>query len=150
MNDGIFTNDDFVAELPFLVLDGGGMVDLNTRELDYALEVRVLDRPEFMAGATEAEVADFTETVVPLKITGTLASPSIRPDIEGIFRAQVDRAIEEKKDELANELLNRVLGGQEPEEGDPDAAGEEQDQVQEEEDPEEKLKRDLLKKLFEN
>ncbi len=148
VSDGIFTNDDFVAELPFLQLNGGGMVDLNTKEIDYALEVRVLDRPEFMAGATEAELADFTETVVPLKVTGALASPSIRPDIEGIFRARVEEAIEEQKEELRDRLLDRLLGGQEepPPEGDPEAQGEEEA----EEDPEEKLKQDLLKKLFEN
>lgn len=148
VTDGIFTNDDFVAELPFLQLNGGGMVDLNTKEVDYALEVRVLDRPEFMAGATEAELADFTETVVPLKISGALASPSIRPDIEGIFRARVEEAIEEQKEELRDRLLDRLLGGQEepPPEGDPQAQGEEEA----EEDPEEKLKQDLLKKIFEN
>lgn len=147
VTDGVFTNDDFRADLPFLQLNGGGLVDLNTRQVDYALTVRVFDRPEFMAGATEAELADFSKTVVPLKITGSLASPSIRPDIEGIFRAQVEETIEEKKNELRDQLLNRLLG--EPksaEEGDPEAQGEEE----EAEDPEEKLKRDLLKKLFEN
>ena len=107
---------------------------------------RVLDRPEFMAGATEAELADFTETVVPLKITGALPSPSIRPDIEGIFRARVEEAIEEQKEELRDRLLDRLLGGQEepPPEGDPNAESEQEA----EEDPEER--RDLLKKLFEN
>ena len=139
--DGIFTNNDFDAELPFLQLSGAGIVDLGTSEVNYAMEVRVFDRPEFMSGATAEELADFTETVVPLKITGTLDSLSVKPDIEGIFRAQVEEAIEEK----AGELLNRLLGipPEPPQEGDPEAA------ETPEEDPEEKLKKDLLKKLFE-
>lgn len=139
--DGVFTNNDFVAELPFLQLSGAGIVDLGTSEVNYAMEVRVFDRPEFMSGATAEELADFTETVVPLKITGTLDSLSVKPDIEGIFRAQVEEAIEEK----ASELLNRLLGvpPEPPQEGDPEA-----EEIPEE-DPEEKLKRDLLKKLFE-
>ncbi len=147
VTDGIFQNDDFRAELPFLLLTGAGMVDLNSTEIDYGLQVRVLDRPEFMAGATEAELADFTETVVPLKITGLMSSPSVKPDIEGIFRGQVEEAIEEKKEELKNDLLNRILGGSnEPVDAeDPDAAPEEQ----QEEDLEDKLKKDLLKKIFE-
>ncbi|MBT8099356.1 MAG: AsmA family protein, partial [Gammaproteobacteria bacterium] len=146
VNDGVFTNDDFTAELPFLQLNGAGIVDLGTNEIDYALEVRVFERPEFMAGATEAELADFTATVVPLKITGSLGAPSVRPDIEGIFRARVEEAIEEQKEDLKNQLLNRLLGGGEAEEGDPEA----QDGDEEvEEDPEEKLKNDLIKKLFE-
>lgn len=140
--DGIFTNNDFDAELPFLQLSGAGIVDLGTSEVNYAMEVRVFDRPEFMSGATAEELADFTETVVPLKITGTLDSLSVKPDIEGIFRAQVEEAIEEK----AGELLNRLLGipPEPPQEGDPEAA------ETPEEDPEEKLKKDLLKKLFES
>ncbi|MGI9260636.1 MAG: AsmA family protein [Woeseiaceae bacterium] len=139
VTDGVFTNDDFVAELPFLQLNGAGIVDLNSNEVDYSLEVRVFDRPEFMAGATEEELADFSQTVVPIKITGTLAAPSIRPDIEGIFRARVEEAIEEQKEELKNELLNRLLGGDEEDVPDEET----------EEDPEEQLKKDLLKKLFE-
>ncbi len=140
VTDGVFTNDDFIAELPFLQLNGAGMVDLGTREVDYALEVRVFDRPEFMAGATAEELADFTETVVPLKITGPMGSPSVRPDIEGIFRARVEEAIEEQTEELRDNLLNRLLGGD----------GAEVDPEAEDEDLEEKLKKNLLKKLFED
>jgi len=156
VTDGIFRNDDFVAELPFLQLTGGGMVDLNTTEVDYAMKVRVFDRPEFMSGATPAEVADFTKTVVPLKITGLLTSPSVRPDIEGIFRGQVEEALEEKKQDLKNQLINRLTGGtRPPAEGDtpPEAAEGEPEEAPEEEteeDLEEKLKKELLKKIFEN
>ena len=161
VTDGIFSNNDFNAELPFLRLTGGGMVDLNTTGVDYQMQVRVLDRPEFMAGATQAEIDDFTQTVVPLKITGTLASPNVRPDIEGIFRAQVDKAIEEKKEELKNDLLERLLGTGEPavEEGEPGEVGEvppaegeqpPEEEAEEEVDLEEELKKKLLNRLFEN
>jgi AsmA protein len=161
VTDGIFQNNDFIAELPFLQLTGGGMVDLNTTGVDYQMQVRVLDRPEFMAGATQAEIDDFTETVVPLKITGTLASPSVRPDMEGIFRARVEEAIEEKKEELKDQLLQRLLGTEESavEEGEPGEVGEvppaEGEQVPEEEteeevDLEEELKKKLLNRIFEN
>ena len=156
---GIFENDDFLAELPFLQLTGRGMVDLTSTEVDYALNVRVLDRPEFMTGATPEELDDFTETVVPLKITGLMSSLSVKPDIEGIFRGRVEEAIEEKKEDLKNDLLNRLIGGSaepEPVEGEALAQPLEGEEVPEElpeeeteEDLEEKLKKDLLKKIFE-
>ncbi len=147
VTNGIFQNNDFRADLPFLQLTGAGIVDLNTTEVDYGLQVRVLDRPEFMAGATAAELEDFTETVVPLKITGLMSSPSVKPDIGGIFRGQVEEALEEKKQELKKDLLNRIIGGSnEPVDADdPDAATEEP----QEEDLEDRLKKDLLKKIFE-
>jgi AsmA protein len=155
----IFENDDFLAELPFLQLTGRGMVDLTSTEVDYSLNVRVLDRPEFMTGATPEELDDFTETVVPLKITGLMSSLSVKPDIEGIFRGRVEEAIEEKTEELKKDLLNRLIGGSvepEPVEGEvppqqlegeevPEALPEEET----EEDLEEKLKKELLKKIFE-
>jgi len=157
VTNGIFENDDFIAELPFLQLTGSGMIDLNTTEVDYAMEVRVLDRPEFMTGATPEELADFTETVVPIKITGLLSSPSIRPDIEGIFRGRVEDAIEEQTEALKDQLLNRLLGGStEPEvvEGElpeEQLEGEIDEELVEEpeEDLEDKLKKELLKKIFE-
>ena len=143
--DGVFNNNDFRADLPFLQLTGGGTASLVSREIDYAMDVRVLDRPEFMAGATEEELADFTETVVPIRITGLMSAPTVTPDIEGIFRAQVEQALDEKKNELRDQLLDRLLGPEpNPEEGDPNA-----EDVPEEEDPEDKLKRELLKKIFE-
>ena len=159
VTDGIFRNNDFIAELPFLQLTGGGMVDLNTTEVDYAMQVRVFDRPEFMAGATQSEVADFTKTVVPLKITGLLSAPSVRPDIEGIFRGRVEEALEEKKEELKQDLLNRLIGGAaapaegeappEQAEGEAGEVPEEEPVEEAEEDLEEKLKKELLKKIFE-
>ena len=141
VTDGIFTNDDFLAELPFLRLSGGGTVDLGTFEVDYALQVRVLDRPEFMAGATEAEIADFTKTAVPLKITGPLSSPSVRPDIEGIFRARVEETIDKEKKKLQKKLFDKLLGPEEPP-ADP------QTQPEDEKDPQEKQEEDPLKKIF--
>ena len=146
ITDGVFQNDDFLAELPFLRLTGVGMVDLVSTEVDYGLQVSVFDRPEFMSGATEAELADFSETVVPLKITGLLSAPKVRPDIEGIYRGRVEEAIEEKKEELKDQLLNRLLGGSNdaPVEGAVDDIAPEEEQ---EEDFEDQLKKDLLKKL---
>ena len=147
VTDGVFTNNDFLAELPFLQLKGKGLVDLNTSGIDYSLEVRVLDRPEFMAGATAEELARLHRDSRSVEDHGfPLTSPSVRPDIEGIFRGRVEEAIEEQKEELKNKLLNRLLGTDKPpEEGDPEASAEEVT----EEDPEEQLKKDLLKKIFE-
>lgn len=153
VTDGVFANNDFSAELPFLRLTGKGTVDLGTTEVNYAMQVRILEKPDVKSGLSEEELADFTETVVPVKITGMIAEPNVRPDIEGIFRGRVEEAIEEKKQELKKDLLNRILGAPEaPAEG---AAGEEgavpedgTEAVEEEEDPEDKLKRDLLNKIF--
>lgn len=144
VTDGIFENDDLMIQLPFLQLTGKGFIDLPAGHVDYGVQARVLDKPELMPGVSEEELADFTATVVPVRISGPLASPNVRPDIEGVFRQQVEGAIEERKEELKDRLLDRLLGGDE------EAQSGEQPQTDEaeEEDPEDQLKKKLLKDLF--
>lgn len=139
VTDGIFRNEDLLAELPFLQLTGSGTVDLVEAAIDYSLQARVLERPEFVQD--EAELSDFTEAVIPLQVTGSLTSPSIRPDIEGMLKAEVEQAVEEKRDELRDKLVNKLFGG-DGEAQDGDAAAEEPEQ-----DEEDKLK-NRLRRLF--
>jgi len=152
VTDGIFENNDLLVELPFLRLTGNGIVDLPASEVNYSVEARVFDNPELMASISEAEMADFTKTVVPIKITGPLSAPSFRPDIEAVFRQQVESAIEEQKEELTNRLFEKLLGGEKEVPAEEGAAGEGMEEAEEaeEEDLEEQLKKKLLKDLIGN
>lgn len=147
VTDGVFSNQDLLAELPFLQLTGKGTVDLVEAKIDYSLQARVLERPEFVNGASEAELKEFTQAVIPLAVTGPLSSPSIRPDIDGMLRAEVKKAVDEKKDELRNRLMDKLLGGDKPaqEKATGDAQGKPEEEK--EKDAEDKLK-DSLKNLF--
>lgn len=135
VTDGIFSNDDLLAELPFLQLTGNGNVDLVQAEVDYSLQARVLERPEFVDEASKTELDDFTQAVIPLSVSGPLASPSIRPDVEGMLKAEVKKAVDEKRDELKQRVLDKLLGGEE-EPADENAT----DQAEEEQDLEDRLK----------
>lgn len=148
VTDGIFENNDFRAELPFLQLTGSGSVDLVQAQVNYGLRVRVLEKPELMGNVSDAELADFTETVIPLKITGALAAPKIQPDVEAILRQELEQKIDEKKEEVRDRILDRLLGGDQapPAEGEPPA----EETPQEEESLEEQLKKKLLKDLIGN
>ena len=72
VTDGVMRNDDLVAELPFMRMNGSGNVDLAAGTVNYNLIARVLERPDGLQNVTEAELADFTKAVIPLKITGPL------------------------------------------------------------------------------
>jgi hypothetical protein len=140
VTDGIFENRDLKVLLPFLRITGGGLVDLPKAEVNYAIEARVLADPNLASGLTQAELDDLTKTVVPVLVTGPLASPKVRPDMEAVFRQHVEGALEEEKKKLKDRLLQDLLGGD-------DAAGEGASQ-EEAEDPEEQLKKKLLKDLI--
>ena len=149
VTDGVMRNDDLVAELPFMRMSGSGNVDLAAGTVNYNLTARVLERPDGLQNVTEAELADFTKAVIPLKITGPLSSPSVKPDVEKLLKKQVEKEIKDR-------VLDRLLGGDkaktppaggeqppvegEPVEGEPEA-------VPEEESVEDQLK-DKLKDLF--
>ena len=138
VTDGVFHNDDLLAELPFMQLTGRGTVDFAAAEVDYRLTARILERPEFVRGATEEELEEFTEAVIPLKITGPLADPSITPDVGEMLKEEVK---EEIKERLLDELLDELLGGDdEPE----DEAADEESKKKKDRD---KLK-DALKDLL--
>jgi len=104
VTDGVFHNDDLLAELPFMQLTGKGTVDFAAAEVDYRMTARILERPEFVQEATEEELEAFTEAIIPLKITGPLADPSITPDVEKMLK-------EEVKEEIKERLLDELFGG---------------------------------------
>ena len=112
-------------------------VDAASQLDDYSVEARISDRPELMAGVSQSEIDDFTKTIVPIRISGPLASPSIRPDIEEVFRQQVEGAIEEETERLRNRLLQDLIGGDE-EETEEDTEKDLEDQLKE------KLLQDLI------
>ena len=103
---GVMRNDDFVADLPFMQLTGKGNVDIPKATVDYNLRARVYKKPEALEGATQEEIDDFTRTVIPLKITGMLTSPKVRPDVEDLLRQRVEEEIEEKLKDKLKDLFN--------------------------------------------
>lgn len=108
VRDGVFTNDTLQAELPFMRITGTGTVDLATTAIDYRLTANISDRPEGRAGLTEDEVSDFSKAVVPLRVTGELAAPSIKPDLEAMIRDRAKEAVQEKVQEKEDEVREKV------------------------------------------
>jgi AsmA protein len=107
VKDGIMRNDDLAAELPFMKVTGKGDVNIPEGTVDYRMQVRVLRKPEAMAGATPEEIEDFTKTVIPLKITGPLASPTPVPDLEALAKQRVEEEVKEKLEEKLKDLFKR-------------------------------------------
>ncbi len=108
--NGVMNNDDFVALLPFIELKGRGAVNLVEASADYYLDARVLDKPELADVATAEEIEDLTQVVIPLRIDGPLASPSVGVDFEKIIQDRVRQEVEEKIEEKLEETLEDELG----------------------------------------
>ena len=107
VTNGVMRNDDFSAELPFMQVTGTGEVDLGGGTVDYGLRARVLSKPELMGDATPEEIEDFTKTVVPLRVSGPLTSPSVAPDVEELLRSKVEEKVKEELEDKLKDLFNR-------------------------------------------
>ena len=156
VTNGVMRNDDLSAELPFMQMSGRGTVDLVAATVNYDLTARVLERPESLKNVTEEELKDFTKAVIPLKITGPLTSPSVKPNVEALLKKRVE-------DEIKSRLFDKLLGGDKetpppatepkpaaPVEGAPEEAvpAEEQPPEQSEKEKLEEEVKDKLKDLF--
>jgi len=110
VTDGVFRNDDLFAQLPFMQLTGRGSVDFAAAKVDYRMTARILENPEFATDATAEELDEFTEAKIPLRITGSLADPTIAPDIGEMLKEEVKEKVEE---EIKDMLLKKLFGNDE-------------------------------------
>ena len=107
VTDGIMRSDDLFAQLPAMRLTGAGTANLAEGTVNYGLTARILSKPEFLPDATPEELDEFTEAVIPLKITGPLSSPSIQADLEKLLRQRVEDEIKDRLKDKLGDLFNR-------------------------------------------
>jgi AsmA protein len=103
MNDGVMKNDDLNVAMQYLKVTGQGAIDLPKNSLDYRLVAAVLKIPR--EGADAAQMQDLVDAQIPVKVSGALTDPKVRPDLEGYLKGEVKKKVEEKiKDKLGDKL----------------------------------------------
>ena len=108
VNNGVFTSNDLIAELPFMRITGNGSANFVEATVDYRMSAEVFDKPEFFGDDVSAdEIKDFTKTVIPLRISGPLASPTIAPDFEKLLKNELKKEVEDKIKDKLGDLFKR-------------------------------------------
>lgn len=101
--DGVMSNNDLSIDMQYLKVGGQGTVDLPKTALDYRLTAKVLKIPR--EGADPAQMEDLVDAEIPVKVTGSLSDPKVRPDLEGYLKSQAKEKVEEKiKEKLGDKL----------------------------------------------
>jgi AsmA protein len=108
VTNGVMRNEDLKAEMPFMELTGAGDVDLGKGTVDYGLRARIFSKPELMGDATPEEISDLTKAVIPLRISGSLASPKVAPDVDALVRGRVEEELKEKEEEVKEKLEEKL------------------------------------------
>ncbi len=103
MKDGVLTNNDLNVAMQYLKVTGQGNVNLPGNSLDYRLVTTVLKIPR--EGADAAQMQDLVDAQIPVKVSGSLTDPKVRPDLESYLKGEVKKKVEEKiKDKLGDKL----------------------------------------------
>jgi AsmA protein len=105
LDKGVLRIDDLRIETDFLKVHGRGTLDTFTEAINYQLVAAVNKLPAGNApagGGLDALAA----VEVPLTITGTIASPTVRPDIEALAKGKLGQEVQQK----AGELVKKKLG----------------------------------------
>ncbi len=109
VDHGVLSNDDLTATTAYLRLRGRGTIDIAAATLDYRLEAEV-PRSINALDRNAADAADLAGLTIPVRVTGPLAEPKARPDLEGLAKAEVKREIEKKKGEVEEKLKEKLKG----------------------------------------
>ncbi len=102
LQNGVLTNNDLDMSMQFLKVGGQGTVDLVKSALDYKLNVVVLRMNE------DPSAAELVDAQIPVNITGMLASPTIRPDVQGMVKARVKQEVEKQKEKVREKLQDKL------------------------------------------
>lgn len=99
LTNGVATTKDLDIASGDLHVTGQGMANLVTGAIDYRVNAAILKGP---AAGTLANV--------PLIISGTMKSPSVRPDTQGLVKSLAQQQLQKHKGQVENKLRSVLKG----------------------------------------
>ena len=108
IKNSIFVNDVFKMTMPFTEIDGTGTVNLYNGEIDYSIEAFFQPQLQEILNLSESEYLDFSTDPVPIKIRNNSGDITFRPDIEKIFRDEVEGNLL-KHEDIFNDMIKMNL-----------------------------------------
>jgi AsmA protein len=102
--NGVAATKDLNIASQNLRLTGQGTTNLVTEAVDYQVKASLL-KSAAPAAAGGSLLAD-----IPVTITGTMTNPKVRPDLEGLAKAQVQQQLDKHKQEALQKLQDQLKG----------------------------------------
>ena len=108
IKNGVFSSDDLDLQAPLLRVSGKGSANLNTEEIDYQVNAKLVESVEGQQGGSADELAGLT---IPVGIKGPFNAPEIDVLLDEMMKAKADAEkaklkaeIEKQKEELKQQL----------------------------------------------
>lgn len=106
MQDGVLSNNDLDVSMQYLKVSGQGKVDVPKSTLDYRLMATVLKIPR--EGADASQMEDLVDAQIPVKVTGPLSDPKVRPDIDGYVKGRVKEELKKEQDKVEQKIKDKL------------------------------------------
>jgi AsmA protein len=106
MKDGVLSNNDLDISAQYLKVSGKGIVDVPKSTLDYQLMATVLKIPR--EGADASQMQDLVDAQIPVKVTGSLDDPKVRPDIQGYVKGRVKEELKKEQEKVEEKLKDKL------------------------------------------
>lgn len=106
MKNGVLSNNDLDVAMQYLKVTGRGTVDIPASTLDYRLVATVMKIPR--EGADTEQMQDLVDAQIPVRITGSLTDPKVRPDLEGYLKNEVKQRVEKEKEKVEEKLKDKL------------------------------------------
>ena len=114
VNDGVLTSNYFILESALFNVSGSGEVDLIDYDIDYSVTAKLKSLLLIENDLSVDEKNDFVNEQFPVRIKGFINSPSFRPDIEEIFRLEVEKTIQRRTQFLEKNIQKRSFNNLTP------------------------------------
>jgi AsmA protein len=106
MHQGVLDNNDLNIASQYLRVGGQGKLDLPKNTLDYRLTATVLKIPPEGSDATQMQ--DMVDAQIPIRITGALDDPKVRPDIEGYVKERAKKELKKQEEKIKDKLGDKL------------------------------------------
>jgi AsmA protein len=111
LDKGVLRIDDLRMETDFLKVHGKGTLDTSTEAINYQLVAAVNKLPASTGSPGGGGLDALGAVEVPLTITGTMSSPTVRPDIEALAKGKLGQEVQQKAGDLVKKKLGDKLKG---------------------------------------
>ena len=106
--DGIYVNDDFKMKMPYSNITGSGTINFSSMAIDYSIQAIFDDELKSALKMTNDEFLDFSEKPLPIRVTNQSGTLELRPDIENIFRNDVEDTLNKQEERLKESIRKNL------------------------------------------
>ncbi len=103
LTNGVAVIKDLNITSQNLHVTGQGTANLVTQAIDFRVSAKLLKSAGGASAANERSVAD-----IPVTINGSMSSPKVRPDLQGMAKARVQQELEKHKTDLKQKLHDKL------------------------------------------